>query len=574
MKLNKLISFAALLPISVATSGCADRVSPKHQRKFFDEEEKITLREVTHLGEGMCNPAPTTGNTRVLVIPIEFTDYPADEIGKYYNAETAGSVAVKHTADAATHGRGAEEAITDIEHTYFGNPEDTTWHSLASYYRSASYGKLNFNGVVVPWWTKAYVNSETLTPVTTVEFADGGGTARGLCNQIVDDIAENKYFMFHGEDGNAFTSKREFLQYFDSDHDGYIDLVEMVYSAPFQCDKGTSSLTQEQFNDIFWAYCGVTSNKENPTNPKLGKWAWQSYYTMVEGGKQVGNDWRLWTCQEIADGDAKVDAHTIIHETGHGLGLPDYYNTDGRQDGVTSGCVDMMAYNVGDHNSHSKSLLGWVNPTVVTGPTEVELKSFTKTGDCIYLPYRGYYDDGNEIDKKYKNTFSTEYIAIELMTPTGVNELDSTHSYMNSYPQVPTIPGIKIYHVDSRIAIKDYSVYPYKFVSYTTSIVNVSGTNFVTYAHTNSPSTTVKKSDGSGYCFQLQYLYKNIGAGCITNDSLYQQGDVVFSGDLYGDFVMNSGKKLGYKVTIKSLSYDPNNLEDATAVIRIEAKKK
>lgn len=577
MNYKKLLSLLTLVPMTAILAGCPkpedpDAIKDENQRHFHDQEERVTLRDVIHYGEGLGFPCASTGNARVLVVPIEFTDFPADDIGHYYNADLDGGVAKKHTDDAATHGRGADNAIEDIRKFYFGEPEETTWHSLSSYYKEASYGKLQIKGQVVPYWTKAFVNSLDYTPCSTAEFIDGGGNARILLSQIVNDIAKYDYNQYTDDDGNHFTSESKFRQYFDSDHDGYIDLVEGVYSAPFRVQRSTETHTQAEWDDIFWAYCGSSGGDPSTVKPKISKWAFQSYYTAVEGGRQVGTDWRYWTCQEIVDGLAKTDAHTVIHESGHGLGLPDYYNTD-KQDGKTSGAVDMMAFNIGDHNSHSKSLLGWVDPVVVTGPTRVTINSFTTTGDCIYLPYRGYYDDGNDVDKKNKNTFNTEYIAIELMTPTGVNKADSDYAYMNSYPKVPDIAGIKAYHVDSRLAIKDGSSYPYKFVNYTSSIVNVESPKFVTHAHTNSPSTTVKNADGT-YNFQLQYLYKNKdkNPGQITNASLYQQGDVLFDGNLYGDFKMNSGAALGYKVTIESLTWDQANPENASATLLFEAK--
>ena len=573
MKVNRFLSLLALTPIVAVLTACpkndADAISDANQRRFSAQEEKVKLRDVIHYGEGAGNPAPSVGNTRVLVVPIEFTDYPADDIGKYYNAELdSSSVAKKHTDDAAPSGRGADNALEDIRKLYFGEPEETTWHSLSSYYKSTSYGKLNFNGVVVPWWTKAYVETDDYTPVSTGEFLDADKEAKWLLRSIVNDIAKYDYDKFNDEEGHPFTSEAKFRQYFDSDKDGFIDLVEAVYSAPFRCKNTSTKHTQSESDDVFWAYCGSSFETENLNKPKFSKWAWQSYYTAVEGGVRENGEWRLWSCTEIANGTAKVDGHTVIHETGHGLGLADYYNYDGNQDGKTSGAVDMMAYNVGDHNSHSKSLLGWVDPVVVTGPTRVTINSFNKTGDCIYLPYRGYFEDGTDTDKKFKNTFSTEYIAIELMTPTGVNQADSDYPYMDHYPQVPTIGGIKAYHVDSRIAVLDKSTGA--FYNYTSSIVSVDSSKYVDYAHCNTPSRTVKNADGS-YNFQLEYLYRNKNAGVITNESLYKQGDVLFSGEFHPNFVMNSGAKLGYKVTIESLSYDPANPEAASATLLFEA---
>ena len=578
MKHKKLITLALTLPLVAVVAGCSktkvdpDAVLPENQRHFYDEEEKVTLRQVVHDGEKQGNPAPTKGNTRVLVIPVEFSDFPAEEIGMYYGGEGGtvhydGSTPGKEPGT----GRGADNALIDINNTYFGNPEDTAWHSLSSYYRESSYGKLNFNGIVLPWGP-AFTNFNTKAMVSAKEFKDNGGSAKQLALDYLDWYANyNKWKEIKDEHGNQmFKSGSEFLKYFDSDSDGYVDLVELVYSAPYHAQYKDAGKWKEIDNDLFWAYCGSTSLNPNPNKPNMSKYAFQSYYTMVEGGytDPVTGKHKNWIPADISAGLAKVDAHTIIHETGHGLGLPDYYSTDA-QSGQTSGAVDMMAFNIGDHDSHSKSLLGWVDPVVVKGPTEVKVRSFTDTGDCIYIPYRGYYDDGSDIDKKYKNTFNTEYIAIEYMTPTGVNLHDSLENYNGTYPLVPNQAGVKIYHVDSRLGVMDYSAYPsIKLVSYTSSIVSVSSSNvMVTHAHTNTPSTTQKNAKGN-YCWQLEYLYKDFvkRPAYITNDSLYQAGDVIFSGDYYADYEFNSGNKFGYKVTIKSI-------DSEGATILIEAAK-
>ena len=157
-----------------------------------------------------------------------------------------------------------------------------------------------------------------------------------------------------------FKSGKEFLQYFDSDKDGCIDVVELVYSAPFYAtyvnEKGEEVPID---NEKFWAYCGGTSTEGNKEKPRLSKWAWQSYYTTVEGGTfDSDGKWRAWTCEEISDGIAKPDAHTIVHETGHAMGLPDYYDYDYKTSPL--GAVDMQDHNVGDHSAHSKNWWAWL----------------------------------------------------------------------------------------------------------------------------------------------------------------------------------------------------------------------
>lgn len=532
MKKNRIFVSLILLPL---LTGCSGSLSPNNQRFFRDEthEEVITMREVIKVGEKQGYPAPSKGNTRVLVVPVEFADYPADDIAK---------------TDTAP-GRGAANAKEDIRKVFFGNPEDTMWHSLASYYRESSYGNLNFNGIVTDWF-KIYTNPNTMKQVTCQEFKDNNGTAAGLAQNILDyytDETLQKYTEFKNEDGtNMFKSGVEFLKYFDSNSDGCIDILEMVYSAPYHV-KGADGKPID--DDLFWAYCGGTGTEGSLAKPKLSKWAFQSFFTLYEGGTFDNGTWREWTNEEIATGVAKVDGHTIIHETGHGLGLPDYYDYDYKRSPLCG--VDMMDHNVGDHNSYSKSLYGWTNPVVVTGPTRVTVKSFTKTGECIMVPYRGYFDS----DSKYLNTFFTEYIAIELYNPTGVNALDSAQKYAGAYPLCPSITGVKVYHVDSRLGLFDYSSGSGQLVDYTESIISTTNSQIVTTAHSNTGSRTPKVNNE--YQWLIEYLGRDSTnpAKVIANDNLFQQGDK-FGYDSYKGFTFHSGKKFGFKFEIESVSDD------------------
>lgn len=56
---------------------------------------------------------------------------------------------------------------------------------------------------------------------------------------------------------------------------------------------------------------------------------------------------------------------TVIHETGHALGLPDYYPYEsGASKGIDT--FDMMYSNAGDHCAFSKWLLGWIDSENIT----------------------------------------------------------------------------------------------------------------------------------------------------------------------------------------------------------------
>jgi len=79
----------------------------------------------------------------------------------------------------------------------------------------------------------------------------------------------------------------------------------------------------------------------------------------------------------------------VIHETGHALGLPDYYDYDGSigPDGGVGG-LDMMDGNWGDHNCFSKFLLDWINPVAYnagTGTVTLDASGSSKDNNAIVV---------------------------------------------------------------------------------------------------------------------------------------------------------------------------------------------
>ena len=550
MKKIKLLTALTLFPILATVSACGNQVSPSNQRKFSEgPEDHSTLREVDRLGMKSCNPAPTVGTTKVLVVPVEFSNFPAEYIGKYA-FDYYGNV-----TEVAAEGKSKEASKQDIYNAYFGEASDTVWHSLKSYYYESSYGKLTFDGLVADWF-KVYDNYTTMEWITTERAAEtGAGSGGGLAATIRDYFSDKTlkgYKQFKNADGSQmFSSGEEFLNYFDGDGDGYIDIIEIVYSAPYHCRKYDENFTigknvyESIDDDVFWAYCGGTYENPNKRAPSLAKWAFQSYYTLIEGGTvdESGN-FRDWTLEEVRNGTAKPDAHTLIHETGHALGLPDYYDYDYKKQ--PAGVLDMMDNNVGDHNSHSKSLLGWVDPIVVTGPTQVEVKSFTDTGECIMVPYRGHFKD----NPTYGNTFCTEYLAIELYTPTGVNEFDMLHKYAGRTAKLPDIPGIKIYHVDARLGLFTVKDGYLDFNSYCDYIVGTGSGAYVNFAHSNTGSRTVNKT------WLLEFLpsSQDTKLRSVSAENLFKAGDVFGADGNYANYKFHSGKSFGYRISIDSVS--------------------
>lgn len=164
--------------------------------------------------------------------------------------------------------------------------------------------------------------------------------------------------------------------------------------------------------------------------------------------------------------DIDIDAHTLIHETGHMLGLDDYYSYETDSDGYYTeapcGMVDMMDCNVGDHDAYSKMLMGWASPKLVNGEGSfaITLKSFTETGEFALIP-----------SSSWNGTPYDEYMILQYYTPTGLNEEDS-----DGYPEFDGYgyghggtyekSGLQAFHVDSRVFSYKDDGYTYSDVAY------------------------------------------------------------------------------------------------------------
>ena len=369
----------------------------------LDEMEGYTYKDFSKIDTLDGGSMPSLGNSKVLVIPVEFTNV------KFDNPDTVEDE--------------AELARRVMNEAFFADTEDTPWESLASYYRKASYGKLNITGKVTPVYT--YNRSD----------ADIRDSENGIATTIANAAVE--YFKSTGEI-NA--------QEFDSDGDGYIDGVELIYVTT----HGTPSSTQDEgANQIWWNYTTNCSAGANVKSPVAHRMFWsrydyltQNYYAGNEKGIMVDNK--------------KVDPHTIIHETGHMMGAPDYYSY--AHDEGPAGCVDMMDCNVGDHNAYTKMQYGWVAPKVIDGSSKnftMTLNSFTETGEFVLLR--------NTLDNRWNETPFDEYLVLQYYTPTGLNEMDhlgygewlsaqsSTGGSVYGHSGTYAHPGLQVFHADGRV---------------------------------------------------------------------------------------------------------------------------
>jgi M6 family metalloprotease-like protein len=251
----------------------------------------------------------------------------------------------------------------------FGNGSGTPpYESVRNFYRRSSYYQLEIGGTTLGWYRTAYPRSSVTDPEALIEEAL-----------------------------SSFDAGHDFAQY-DNDGDGYIDYFLVIWTGPH---TGWGSL---------W-------------------WAWYTYgfgdssFT-VDGKRLGGYSWQ-WESNPVG---RAFNPGPAIHETGHALGLPDYYDYDvtvGPQGGV--GYLDMMDGNWGDHNCFSKFLLDWLTPTVVAGGA-----------NAISLRSAGSYGDAVLFAKGATGDSFAEYFMVQNRTRTGN---DTTY---------PT-DGLLVWHVDAQL---------------------------------------------------------------------------------------------------------------------------
>ena len=395
------------------------------------------------------------------------------------------------------------ETLNMIDDT-FNSTNPTYFESVKSYYQTSSYNKLNFNFTLCD----PYTSIISSTNFKRLETNGINGTTR-----ILNDMY------------NKLTINGESVNYsnYDSDLDGYVDGIWLIYN---------NANANEVFNQSnYWAYTSYLDVSPNLTNPVFNTFANCSKFFLYEGNS------------------SGYDAHTLIHETGHMLGLEDYYSYDNYYS--ASGGLMMMDLNIGDHDSFSKFSLGWIDPIVINEECEVTLKPLTTEGKAIIIPSESYYG----------NAFG-EYLIIEFYSPTKLNELDSSVIYNQA--RLYSDLGIIVYHVDARLGlVKSPLNYSYIDNSETYAYSNISNYSYISLLSSNTPSYRYNNSYNL-----IEIVTKNninmFDTGFSNNTSLFKLKDS-FNSDNYTSFFNNSkfndGSEIEFNFEVSDLNNDSVTLK-------------
>ncbi|MBO4540486.1 MAG: hypothetical protein J5736_00715 [Bacilli bacterium] len=476
-----------------------------YQAKGDKSITPFTYRDVNY-SCGMDN-IPSSGESKLLCVPVEFTDYPF--VGGSKSAYSS-----------------KEQLMSDLNIAFNGEPEDTGyWESVSSFYSKSSYGKLSFTVDILDIYQTNETISEFYQADINCRDEDGNRIDAGHVVETLNAVVES----IRAEKGDSF------LQQYDSDQDGWIDGIIMIYSCPdFRSDlSGVGKI--DRSGNTFWAYAYWAAAEYGDIEVPIGNlFFWASHSFLHEAVKKP-----------------KVDCHTFIHEFGHMLGLDDYY-PNGTNWNAAGGLM-MMDENILDHDMFSKTALGWTEPFIVTGKKNVTLtiNPSQNNGDCIILP----------AGKCWNQTAFSEYLILDLYTPYGLNEKDSLVPYSNrsaGYTQA----GIRIYHVDARlVSYTPPSTWTYYLKDHLTNPKHIS--------YVVAASNCYKDSSRCDDSFSLLAMVdaaneKNFRRGAMAdNDSLFQTGDT-FTFQKYRSYFPNGDKWNDGSSSSVSITFDSVSATSAT----------
>jgi len=406
-----------------------------------------------------------------------------------------------------TKNKWTKEMLGRIEQAFFADSSNTNvWESVSSYYKKSSYGKLEITGSVTDVLTSSY---------TVDDAKKKNGDSYDIDTKLCEEFCNKSKFYNARKSG-------------DSDADGYIDGICFIYSEPFEIADDTP----------FWAWTYWTNYAPNYNFPVIKSYMWASYSFV--------NDCNYL---EYASSKLNIDAHTYIHETGHLLGLDDYYCYDDIKFDP-SGKLEMQSYNIGDQNIFSKFALGWAEPYYVKTTSSVTLTLRTSA----------FYGDAILINDTWNKSSMDEYLLIEYYSPFGNNYHDANYSYLpngKAANKMYTVSGFRIYHVDARMLQVTKSSTGKNVFSFTDTF---NASNYYVIGASNSPSRSYFTQQLARENFKELHLLEAGGSNTFkngnsaTNETLFKNGNSFVPSDIFFEngTKFNDNTEIGYTISVNS----------------------
>lgn len=496
------------------------------------------------------NVSPSIGDVNLLVIPVHLPNSNGDD--KTYMTD-----AVK----------------SDIEKMFFSsNDSRLGFKSVTEFFKESSFGKLNFKGKVTDWFDATSIKDSQGNQVVKTDKDITSGPD-GTIVKILNAATEW-----------AFETQGINRKDYDVNKDGSLDGVWLVYdhldwTTQFRIEyEKNPSLNENDVNSTFWNFTGWdTTTLPDVDNPTTSAFSWASFDMMYTPFcDRNSND--VPQLQDLTK--IPLDSHTFIHETGHILGLDDYYSSSDSSYSPTGGAT-MMDQNICDFDSYSKMLLGWITPYVVYGTSEIVIPTVTSSDHAVIVIPTDYETISDDVERAIKrgtideftyefNPFS-EYLMIDLYSPDGLNYQDTFGPTIYGKDTGPTETGVRIYHVDSRIfkcnVIQGDGVQRLDYVEgyvWDGEQLEDNQAILMPISNNNTESSQFQLPSNFNYFDQIRLLEAsgnnsfNNGA-YASNSTLWKTSTEPFTIDTFayqffnGNYAYNDGTELPFKIQVNTL---------------------
>ncbi len=320
-------------PLKLSTNGKYEKTTQDHLQVKFSavQAKRAQATRATGIGTSAAY-FPHVGSPKALVILVQFQDVkfkssdPLATFNHYLNAEMG------------------EEAPSADANIFRTEEEYTNYGSVKEYFKEASLGK----------FTPQF---DIIGPVTVSQNSAYYGK-----NGSQGDGDDENYTKMISEACQLVDSEVNFADY-DSDNDGYVDLVYIIYAGYSESISGNSE-------DCLW--------------PKSGT----AYFYQKFDGKSIRrfgiNNELNNTPSDTKNGKYYLNGIGLFcHEFSHTMGLPDLYPTNNLTNNNQSpeywSVMDMGEYTADGYcptpySPWERSIMGWIQPIELSATVAQQIK--------------------------------------------------------------------------------------------------------------------------------------------------------------------------------------------------------
>lgn len=329
----------------------------RKSKAITSEEANVTRAS----GIGNVNPSyfPHTGSPKALVLLVQFQDVkfkstdPVATFNHYLNAK-----------------EGEERPAADLV-AYNDGTSHTNYGSVQQYFKSMSMGQFipqfDIVGPLTVSKTSAYYGKDSSKP---------GQGSDDNCDQMISEACA------------LAAQKVDFSQY-DSDGDGYVDLVYIIYAGYSQSWGGNS-------DDCLWPKSGTNDFYKYDTNGnKISPSERLKYNGVTICRFGINNELNETPDDKDEKGRDYLNGIGLFcHEFSHTLGLPDLYDNYDNYNNQSPDYWDLMdggeytnnGYCPTPYSPWEKEMMGWITPITLAAdqPQQLTLEPYSDTTSKSY----------------------------------------------------------------------------------------------------------------------------------------------------------------------------------------------